>query len=148
MQNPFAYIKQSAADTVGRLTVGGALNPFLWLCGMAFLFLVPAAWYARDVGWFSGALLAIVAYCVIIASIAGLRFAFKNPELLQREDHQFRVQVLTLVKKGDVRGADVTALMSMSNPVSRPQVQTPNTEALQEKEVRAIEAEVVEREAK
>lgn len=78
MQNPFGYIKESAAATVGRLTVGGALTPFLWLFGMALLFLVPAAFFSRAVPWLAVSFIGILAYLAIIASIAGLRLIFKK----------------------------------------------------------------------
>lgn len=60
--------------------------------------------------------------------------------MLQPEDHQFRTQMLTMMQKGEMYGADVAMLMNLPNPASRPQLETPSTKTLPEKEVKAIEA--------
>ena len=113
----FGQIAHSAAE---KLHVRSALNPALWLCGIATPTCLAFAYVFRDVPEVRAWLLAGGLLPIGIACVGFLGFAIFRPEKLQSEDYQIRHESLQLIQQKSGRLALApTSIEAIANPQTR-----------------------------
>ena len=110
-------VAQSAAE---KLHVRSALNPVLWLCGIATPTCLLFAYVFRDVPEVRAWLLAGGLLPIGVACIGFLGFAIFRPEKLQSEEYQIRHESLQLIQQKSGRLALAPAsIEAIANPQAR-----------------------------
>ena len=118
MNEQLARLAQSAASAAQCLHVRSALNPGLWLCGIATPMFFIAAYYFRDDATVRNCLLLGASLPVVVVCIVFVGFAIFKPDKLQSEDYQIRHESLTLIlQKGGKVPIDPASIQAIANPV-------------------------------
>ncbi len=114
----FNAVARSASAAAQRLRVRSALNPMLWLTGIATPMCLAAAYVFREhVNLLTVLVIAGLAP-IAVTCLGFVYFALAKPEKLQSEDYQIRHETLQLIqaKTGSV-ALDPTSLTAIANPV-------------------------------
>ena len=108
---------ETSAASAQKLRVRSALNPVLWLTGIASPVCFLAATALKEEPYLMW-IVAGVGFLPILTACAGFfYFALKKPEKLQSEDYQLRHETLQMIqKKGGPILIDVTSLEGITNP--------------------------------
>lgn len=113
-------LAQYADSAVKRLHVRSALNPILWLCGIAMPILLGAAYAFRDVPSLRNFLIIASLVPLAVACGAFIYFAIVKPEKLQSEDYQLRHESLQIIQqKGGPVVIQPAELVAIANPEAR-----------------------------
>ncbi len=113
----FGNLAQMAAQ---RLHVKSALNPILWLCGIASPVCFVFAYLFYDVKNILYLLIIAGISPIAVACIAYLGFAIFKPDKLQSEDYQIRSKTLQLIQqKGGKIKMPPTPLELIANPSTK-----------------------------
>jgi len=118
MNEQLARLAHLTASAAQRLHVRSALNPGLWLCGIATPMCFLAAYNFRDDSairnWLLiGGFLPVAVVCVVF-----IGFAIFKPDKLQSEDYQLRHESLTLIlQKGGKVPIDPASIQAIANPI-------------------------------
>lgn len=111
---------QSSFRAAQFLHVRSALNPLLWLTGIAMPVCLTFAYVFRDYPFFLYLLVIVGLLPIAITCVGFLYFAWVRPEKLQSEDYQIRHESLQLIqeKSGAIEGAGAT-IDQIVNPAAR-----------------------------
>jgi hypothetical protein len=97
----FDRVGNQLLSAVQRLHVKSALNPMLWLCGIAAMAFLPAAYAFKtntDMCW----TLIYTAVGVFATTCIGfLGFALFKPDKLQSEEYQIRHEAMQILQQKD-----------------------------------------------
>ena len=109
-------IGQWTARAAQRLHVRSALNPMLWLTGIATPFCFAAAYAFRFNGPILYALIIVGFVPIVMAALGFSYFAIVEPGKLQSEDYQLRHETLQIIQqKSGHQIVDATSL-AVTNP--------------------------------
>jgi hypothetical protein len=113
-------VAESTQSAVQKLHVRSALNPMLWLCGIATPLCLSGAYLFKEFDLIRN-LFAIMGIVPIIITCIGFGyFAIVKPEKLQSEDYQLRHESLQMIQqKGGRIILDPASIEAIANPVSR-----------------------------
>jgi len=113
-------VVQNTQSAVQKLHVRSALNPMLWLCGIAIPLCLGGAYLFKEFDFIRN-LFAIMGVIPIIIACAGfIYFAYFKPEKLQSEDYQLRHESLQMIQqKGGRIILDPASIEAIANPAGR-----------------------------
>jgi hypothetical protein len=97
MAEIFERLTQMAEHALGRLKVSSALNPCLWLCGIAIPFGMIGAMFST--GFVQIACLTLVFIPVLIFTVAYFYFMLKSPDKLRSEEYELKKMALSLIEE-------------------------------------------------
>ena len=114
----FDGIAKSAQSAARRLRVRSALNPMLWLTGIATPLCLGAAFAFGEVPIIQWVLVAVGLLPVVTTCLGFAYFAITKPDKLQSEDYQLRHESLQLLQtKSGHTAIDPTAVSAIANPI-------------------------------
>src|SRR5438445_12268896 len=113
----FSSLSTAAARAAERLRVRSALNPMLWVTGIASPICFAAAYVLRDHPVVLAVLVATGVLTVITTCAGFAYFARTRPELLQSEDYQLRHEALQMIQQKSGHGViDMSDVAAIANP--------------------------------
>lgn len=113
----FGQLAQSAAQ---KLRVRSALNPILWLCGIATPICFVGAYIFRDYSHIFQLLIYSGPAPIVVACVGFVYFAIFRPEKLQSEDYQLRHESLQIIQqKTGQTTLYPSSLEAIANPESK-----------------------------
>lgn len=97
MPELFERLTHLAEHAIARLKVSSALNPCLWLIGIAIPFGLFTAFFSTGLVQYVALLIAISP--IILFFIAYVYFMLKNPDKLRSEEYELRKIALELIEE-------------------------------------------------
>ncbi len=113
----FTALRKSATSAARQLRVKSALNPMLWLTGIATPVCFCAAYTFRERTIISAVLLGAGLLPIFVTCGGFAYFAIRSPEKLQSEDYQLRHEALLIIQqKSGALELDPASLPAIANP--------------------------------
>jgi hypothetical protein len=110
-------MSKSAVSAAQQLRVRSALNPLLWLTGIASPICFVAAYFFRADLFVFRLLIGIGVAPILTACVGFVYFALRKPEKLQSEDYQLRHETLQIIQqKSGQLIVDPASLSAIANP--------------------------------
>lgn len=114
----FSALAKSATTAAEKLRVRSALNPMLWLTGIATPLCFAAAYLFRDHPVVLAILIAAGLFPIAVTCMGFSYFALTKPEKLQSEDYQIRHETLQIIQeKSGALTLDTASLTAIANPL-------------------------------